>query len=97
MKTFKVKSGVWKYPGFAGWHFVSVDKKNSDTIKKLQEGKPRKGWGSVPVTVTLGKSTWKTSIFPDKRSGGYLLALKAEVRNKEKVSTGDRVSFVLII
>ena len=87
---FSFKSKVWLYPGMAGWHFASVDKKTSEKIKKSQAGKKRKGWGSVPVTVTLGKSTWKTSIFPDK-DGTYLLPLKAQVRKKEGVFEGDTI------
>lgn len=59
--------------------------------------KKAKGWGSIPVTVTLGKSTWKTSIFPDKKAGTYLLPLKAAVRKKEGVGAGDKVRFEIEI
>ena len=45
----------------------------------------KRGWGSVRVKVTLGKTKWDTSIFPDKKSGTYLLPIKAEVRIKEHV------------
>ncbi len=27
---------------------------------------------SIPVRVTVGKTTWETSIFPDKKSQTYL-------------------------
>jgi hypothetical protein len=43
----------------------------------------------------LGKTSWKTSIFPDAKSGGYLLPLKAVVRKKENVAARDIVSFTL--
>lgn len=89
---YKIKSEVWLYPGMAGWHFVSVSKKQSEDIKK-RYGAKAKGWGSLPVNVTLGKTTWKTSIFPDKKSGSYLLPLKAAVRKKEGLFSGDTVSF----
>ncbi len=84
------KADIWIYPGMAGWHFVTLDKKASAKVRKSQDGKKRNGWGSVPVTVTLGKSKWCTSIFPDK-SGTYLLPLKAAVRKKEGVGRGDTV------
>lgn len=91
---YKVRSKIWLYPGMAGWHFLTVTEKQSKEIKKTFEGKSR-GWGSLPVEVTLGKTKWKTSIFPDKKSGTYLLPLKAAVRMKEGVAHGETVSFVI--
>lgn len=92
---YKVKSKVWLYPGEnAAWHFVSVPEKQSADIKKNFNAVKR-GWGSLRVVVTLGKSKWKTSIFPDKRSGTYLLPLKAEVRKKEDIQHDDVVTFEL--
>jgi len=90
-----MKSSVWLYPGMAGWHFVDIGKKQSKEIK--QNRMPfRKGFGSVPVTVTIGKTIWKTSIFPDK-SGVYVLPLKKEVRKKENISAGDNIKFTIKI
>ena len=93
---FKIKSKVWLYPGMAGWHFVGIPKRESDQINK-SFGLFKKGWGSLPVLVTLGKNKWKTSIFPDKQSGTYLLPLKAEIRKKEGISANDNVSFAIEI
>ena len=93
---YKIRSDIWLYPGMAGWHFLNVPKKQSEEIKKAFAGAAR-GWGSLPVQVTLGKTMWKTSIFPDKKSGVYVLPLKADVRKREKVSHGDTVSFVMHI
>lgn len=89
----KIKSKVWLYPGMAGWHFVGIPKKESEEIKNKQ--KVRAGFGSIPVMVTIGKTKWKTSIFPDKRSSTYLLPLKAEVRKKEKIFSEDMISLTL--
>lgn len=91
-----MKSKVWLYPGMAGWHFLTVPKKHSDEIKK-KFGANARGWGSLPVTVTIGKTSWRTSIFPDKKAGAYLLPLKAEVRRKEKLADEDEVSYTLVI
>jgi hypothetical protein len=76
--TYKLQSKVWIYPGMAGWHFANVPKKQSKEIKNLF-GAIAGGWGSLPVMVTVGKTQWKTSIFPDKNSATYLLPLKAEI------------------
>lgn len=74
------------------WHFVSVPKKESAEIKETF-GYPRHGWGSIPVRVTLGKSSWRTSIFPDKKTAQYVLPLKSEVRKKENVAADDDIKF----
>lgn len=73
---------------------MSVPKKDAELIKERFEGLSR-GWGSFPVTVTIGKTSWKTSIFPDKKSGTYLLPVKADVRKKEKIEDGDTVHLTL--
>lgn len=84
---------VWIYPGdFANWHFVTLTKKVGQEIKETQ-GKNARGFCSLPVEVTIGQTTWKTSIFPDKRAGSYLLPLKAQVRKKEDIEAGETVAF----
>lgn len=93
---YKIKGKVWLYSGMAGWHFMTVPKKQSDTIKKSFSSIKR-GWGSLPVTVTLGKTNWKTSIFPDTKAGAYLLPLKASVRKREDVREGDTITLSIEI
>lgn len=94
---YKLQSEVWLYPTeSAAWHFVSVPKKESEKIKK-EFGAVARGWGSLPVSVTVGKTTWKTSIFPEKKSGEYILPLKAHVREKEGIRNGGKIAFVLEI
>ena len=94
--TYKLCSKIWLYQGMAGWHFINDSKKESADIKE-RFGKNAKGWGSIPVCVTLGKTSWDTSIFPDKKSGTYLLPLKASVRRAEGVSYDDVVDYMLKI
>lgn len=93
---FRMRSEVWLYPGIAGWHFISLPKKQSQEIKK-SFGAVARGWGSLPVLVTVGKSEWKTSIFPDKKSGTYLLPLKSGIRKKERINAKDIVTFSIEI
>jgi len=95
-KIYKVKSKVWLYIGMAGWHFLSVDKKQSVEIKE-KYGHGGRGFGSIPVRVTLGKSVWETSIFPDKQSGTYVLPLKAKVRRDEDIHAEDSVIFSFVV
>ncbi len=97
-KRYKIRSEVVLWPGAQGaWHFVYVDKKQSEIIRKAYAG-PRRGFGAVRVRVQTGKTTWETSIFPDSRSGGvYVLPLKASVRRAEDIAAGDTISFTLEI
>lgn len=88
-KQYVVKGTVWLYPGeSANWHFFTIPKKESSEIKETYKGLTR-GWGSIPVEVTIGKTTWKTSIFPDSKSGTFILPIKAMVRKREEVYEGD--------
>ena len=94
---FKFRAKVWIYPGMKGaWHFASVPKKESVEIKKIF-GALAGGWGSLPVDVTIGKTRWKTSIFPDKKSKTYILPLKSGVRKKEKICEGEVARCVIAI
>jgi hypothetical protein len=93
-RQFKMRAKVWLYSGKAAWHFITLPKKQSAEIK-AQFGMMKKGWGSLPVTVTIGNTSWKTSIFPDERRGAYLLPIKADVRKKENISAGETIEFLL--
>jgi hypothetical protein len=91
---YKTASNVIPYPGVSGWRFLLLPKKYGQEIKKKFGGRAR-GWGSLPVSATIGNTTWNTSIFPDKRSGSYLLPLKAKVRKAEKISDDSKVAFTI--
>lgn len=78
----------------AAWHFAYVPKKESEIIREKHRRVAR-GWGSIPVTAQIGKTAWKTSIFPDKKSGQYLLPLKLEIRKKEEIGDGDTIKLSL--
>jgi hypothetical protein len=92
-KKYKFKTKMWLYPGMAGWHFLSVPREASREIKEKSYKQKRRGWGSVAVTATIGEVTWKTSIFPDKKSSCYIMPVKAEVRKKEGIYERDVVEW----
>lgn len=80
----------------AAWHFVGVTKVIGHEIRE-KFSKGRRGFGSIPVTVTVGETTWRTSIFPDKYSGSYILPLKASVRKKEGIEAGEQLTYTIEI
>lgn len=93
---YKITAKVWLYPGLAAWHFITIPPKESKEITSHFSALKR-GWGSLRVNVTIGETSWDTSIFPDQKRGGYLLPLKKEVRKKEKIINGDTLTFSLQI
>jgi hypothetical protein len=91
-----MRAKVWLYPGMAGWHFVTLPKKQSEKIRE-RFSRMKRGWGSLPVTVTIGESCWNTSIFPDTKADAYVLPLKAEARKEENIREGDVISYAVEI
>lgn len=87
---------VWMYHGKSAWFFVTLPKDESEQIKFFNNHK-RRGWGSVRVKVTIGETSWSTSIFPDSKAGAYLLPVKAEVRKKERIAAGDNATVKLVV
>ncbi len=95
--SFTVTEEVWLYPGeSASWHFLTLPKEVSATIRE-RSGKNTRGWGSIPVTATIGHTVFQTSIFPDKRSGGYFLPLKASVRASEGIRAGKQATVIIVL
>lgn len=86
---------LWVYPGKAAWYFVTLPKKQAKQIRFFQP--KRIGFGSVKVQVTIGETTWKTSLFPDKKSGSYHLPIKAAIRKQEKLQPDDRLQMSLLL
>jgi len=68
-----------------GWFFVSLPFEVSDEI---DETAPSKGFGSIRVEVTIGSSTWQTSVFPSKEEKTFVLPVKKAVRVKEGLVEG---------
>lgn len=85
MKKIILTGNIWKYQGPAAWYFLSSKKEQKEVIQKHWKG--GKGWRSIPVRITIGESTFTTSLFPVK-DGTYLLPIKASVRKSEGLYEG---------
>jgi hypothetical protein len=89
---FEAELWVWESsPQGTAWVFLTVPEDETEEIR-LRAGPPR-GFGSVRVEVTIGSTTWRTSVFPDKR--GFALPLKKPVRRAESLEVGDTARVVL--
>lgn len=89
------RARVWEHsPGDPGsWHFLTVPSELSDGL--VLEAGPPTGFGSIRVEVSIGATTWRTSLFPDSATGSYVLPLKKQVRGSEGLAAGDACDVTL--
>jgi Domain of unknown function (DUF1905) len=86
--TFDAELWIWDARRDDSWTFVSLPVDASEEIRDVAGGRGR-GFGSVRVRVTLGGTSWRTSIFPDRGRGAYVLPIKRAVRRAEAIEAGD--------
>ena len=91
---FSFQGKVWRWPGYGGWHFVTLPK---DTSKKIKALKKSYGAGFVKTKVTLGKSSWDTALFQHKESDSYLLSIKKNIRKKESIFEDDNIKITITL
>ena len=63
---------------------VTVPQDTADDIEDIPV--PRGGWGSIKVEAIIGRTTWRTSLFPSKRAGSFILLLNKAVRSAENIN-----------
>jgi len=83
---------IWFWRGPAPWYFVTEPEQQRHDLKAIS-GAVTYGWGMIPATVRIGKTTWKTSLFP--KDGSYIVPIKTTVRKAEKLAEGDTVTIHL--
>ena len=92
--AYQFRTQLWLHQGEAAWHFVTVPGEVSDDIE-ARTAHQRRGFGSARVRVTVGATTWQTSVFPDKQREAYVLPVKKDVRRAEGIEAGDDVALTL--
>jgi hypothetical protein len=78
-------------PSSMSWHFLTIDGEVAEAIRVASSGQSA-AWGSVYVEAGIGKTYWRTSVFPSKAIQGYMLPIKASVRKAEKLADGDVIT-----
>ena len=86
--VFATELWIWDARRLDSWTFVSLPTEASEEIRDRAGGR-RRGFGSLRVRVTVGASTWTTSIFPDSARGSYVLPIKRDIRKAERLDAGD--------
>jgi hypothetical protein len=92
--TYSFTAELWEWPARPNWFFVALPEDATDDID-AEYGSRAAGWGSIKVEVTVGSSTWDTSIFPDEGRGAFVLPVKASVRRAENLTEGGLVAIRL--
>lgn len=95
--TYRFSAEVWEHDGPAAWHFVTLPPDLADEIDEIDAAaRPeRRGFGAVRVEVTIGATTWRTSLFPDTKAGSYVLPVKKDVRRAEGLHDGTRADLTI--
>ncbi|MGL4173785.1 MAG: DUF1905 domain-containing protein [Actinomycetota bacterium] len=81
---------LWQWRG-GSWFFITAPQDVSDDIDAVV-GSSTGGFGSIRVEVTVGRSVWRTSLFPSKEQAAYVLPIKKAVRLAENLAEGKPVS-----
>lgn len=87
MDTWEFEAVLWPWAARTdSWVFLTLPADIGEEVR-LSSGPPR-GFGSVRVEVTIGTTTWRTSVFPEKERG-FVLPVKKDVRRREGLEEGD--------
>ena len=84
--AFKGEIIYWRGP--APYLFVAVPEEPSRDLKVIS-ALVTYGWGVIPVRVRIGKTEWKTSLFP--KEDRYLVPIRKSVQESENLNVGDSV------
>lgn len=72
--------------------FAKIPDKQAEQIKEISKMLTY-GWGVIPCTVTIGKTSATTSLFP--KDGGYLVPIKVALSKPEQIAFGQSVKITL--
>ncbi len=90
---------LWETSHENPWFFVTVPPELSDEIEDYMDTleRPSRGFGSVKVSVRIGRTEWSTSLFPDSKLSAYVLPVKKAVRDAERIDDGDTVEVEIAV
>ncbi|HEY9483666.1 MAG TPA: DUF1905 domain-containing protein [Micromonosporaceae bacterium] len=85
---------MWFWKGPAPWHFVTVPEQQCGELEAVSAFVTY-GWGMIPVAARIGRTEWKTSLFP--KDGQYVVPVKTSVRKAERLTVGDILTVRLTV
>jgi hypothetical protein len=90
--SFSAELFEWRGP--APFYWLALPGDACDYVRAEASGATY-GWGAIPVRVRIGRTEWETSLLP--RDGGYVLPVKKDVRARERVAEGDKVTVAMSV
>jgi hypothetical protein len=90
--SFETTIVEWRGP--APFFFAPVPLQHVDGVRRAAKVASY-GWGVVPVEAKIGGVVFTTSLFP--KDDGYLLPIKARVRQQAGVTVGDAVAVTMTV
>lgn len=93
---YSFSAELWEWESKTSWYFVSLPEADADDIDE-RFARDAAGFGSIRVEVTIGSSTWRTSIFPSTSEKTYVLPVKKAIRKAEDLDAGSTAHVGLTI
>lgn len=98
-KQYKLKGKMWLWNFEKGsWHFFTIPAEIANEIhfeQKLHNLGTRRGFGSVKCRVTIGKTIFETSIFPNSSDKTFVLPIKSAVRKSENLNIDTQIELTI--
>lgn len=76
------------------WYFIALPE-TAAAEARFDAAGTRGGFGSIKVLARIGSSEFRTSLFPDKGRGTFLLPVKKSVRMANGIDEQDLVDVSL--
>jgi len=99
LENITVTTPLWRWQSAtapAAWYFLTIEGDAADAVRVAamtgQWLDGRRGFGSARVEARIGDSIWKTSVFPHRESGGWLLPVKSAIRRAERLVEDEAVT-----
>lgn len=91
---FEFSAEMIEWRGPAPFYYLPIPK---DICEEIRDSAKllSYGWGVIPVTATIRKTTFTTSLFP--KDGIYLLPVKNAVRIPEDLTMDKKIKVNLVI
>ncbi|MEZ5047181.1 MAG: DUF1905 domain-containing protein [Chitinophagaceae bacterium] len=93
---YEFSNCIWKYPGPAAWHFISLPEKLTKEIRQHFKHE-EKSWGRLKVFAQIGQTEWLTAIWFDSKLNTYLLPIKLAIRKQELIENGKKIKVIVWI
>lgn len=94
--SYSFAAELWEWESKTSWFFLSLPEGDADDIEE-RFSRTAPGFGSIRVEVSIGDTTWRTSIFPSTSERTYVLPVKKAVRSAEGLAPGVQARVELSI